>query len=271
MEASLAACLAVLPDEERKRVGQFRFRSDALAALAGLMLPRAALCQELGVDVHDLEFHRTEIGRPYMTLRTGAPLVHDYNVSHHGEYILMAVSGQHRLGVDVTRIDTGRPTDTTPARDFLGYYDEQFSRSEWTWIWQGPSGLAAPNTRDPVSGLNPHAADFELLKRFHCMWALKEAYVKGVGCGIIIDLTDIVFTIRDDFGDEVVSTVNIWPKPLKVTLHIRGKLDTEWSFHVSLLDDFHIVCVASKPGVAEVGPIERIAWKDVLNKCAIKV
>eukprot|EP00842_Homolaphlyctis_polyrhiza_P006194 jgi/Hompol1/6576/HPOL_002495-RA len=185
----------------------------------------------------------------------GIPATPDYNVSHHGSYVGLTIAPPShrptRLGIDITEISPiPNPNDpATRASLFLSYFDEQFSPSEWAWIRAAQS-------------------EFEAIKRFHCMWALKEAYTKGVGCGIVVDLRQVVFHIAD-FRPTSSSFIRIWDTPLSVTLTVKGVLMNQWSFQVSLIDDTHIVCIAANPPIADPVKIQRLQWSDVLSDIGI--
>ncbi|KAH9275614.1 hypothetical protein BASA83_001901 [Batrachochytrium salamandrivorans] len=82
-----------------------------------------------------------------------------------------------------------------------------------------------------------HASNWEIMRRFHCLWALKEAYVKGIGCGITI-LANTIICFRPTLGLHGQFR-QLWPEPLSVTLQINQITSTEWSFQVDLVDKLH--------------------------------
>ncbi|KAI8925970.1 hypothetical protein BC831DRAFT_248919 [Entophlyctis helioformis] len=161
----------------------------------------------------------------------------------------LAASTAHRVGIDLTTLDMS-PAKT--ADEFLSYFDEQFGRLEWDWIRKA-------------------ASDAEKVKRFHCLWALKESYVKGVGCGIIVDLVKICFLVSE-YNASNPSAIRIWDTPLSVTLVVEGAICKDWSFQVVSVDSFHILSLACNPpqsGEPAVA-VERVTWLDLATKaCAL--
>lgn len=140
-----------------------------------------------------------ESGRPgYVQPKyTARPLIVDYNVSHHSGLVVLAalvpggVSGSHgggadggtsrqgvgRVGVDV--VPTALPAHwSTSPQDFL----QSFT---------GPS--AAIFTAREISRIHSQPDWPRRVRLFYMYWALKEAYVKATGTGLVTDLTLIEF------------------------------------------------------------------------------
>ena len=105
----------------------------------------------------------TEHGRPY--LEAGV----DFNISHSGEYILCAVAGGTRVGIDIEEI---KPVDFTDFTDLM-------SHNQWRQIRESD---------DP-------------LKSFFTFWAIKESIIKADGRGLSIPLNDIIITENTAFYD----------------------------------------------------------------------
>merc|ERR1719322_493453 len=95
-------CLAmsIIQQEERERIRKFRYQSDAKASLAGPLLIRNWIKNtfpEISGDAITLA--RSERGRPFWK-RTGPQPSVDFNVSHAGDYSVLA-SSNLKVGVDV--------------------------------------------------------------------------------------------------------------------------------------------------------------------------
>ncbi|KAK6095702.1 hypothetical protein MT418_004375 [Batrachochytrium dendrobatidis] len=186
---------------------------------------------------------------------------------------------QWRVGVDLTKIDQREIDD---PETFFGYFDEQFSKLEWEWIRHGVTGeanvlvgMAVVSPDSIVSSSiitfqpkNDHNQD--MIRRFHCMWALKEAYVKGVGCGIVTNLQDIVFLVSS-YNSNNPSTIKLWQKQLSVTLMIHGKISHDWLFQVQLVDEQHIICMASTSKYKGDLSFDIVKWSNVLDNCGIRI
>ncbi|XJO76611.1 hypothetical protein BDV3_007116 [Batrachochytrium dendrobatidis] len=301
---SYEECMQLLDPQEQSRIKGYRFQKDAFSSLVGQVLPRAAICRHIpDISLQQLQFHRTSIGRPFMTISnccsfnptSPSMALPDYNISHHGEYIALIMApfsgstvsnlssgnsqDQWRVGVDLTKIDQREIDD---PETFFGYFDEQFSKLEWEWIRHGVTGeanvlvgMAVVSPDSIVSSSiitfqpkNDHNQD--MIRRFHCMWALKEAYVKGVGCGIVTNLQDIVFLVSS-YNSNNPSTIKLWQKQLSVTLMIHGKISHDWLFQVQLVDEQHIICMASTSKYKGDLSFDIVKWSNVLDNCGIRI
>ncbi|CAN0138744.1 unnamed protein product, partial [Hapterophycus canaliculatus] len=101
----------------------------------------------------------------------------NFNVSHHGKYVVIASEPTHLCGVDI--VDTnGRGSEGGAAEDYLRYFTDHFTDDEWATI-KRPADDAAK------------------LQRFYLHWSLKEAYVKSIGQGLGYDLRRISFVPGD--------------------------------------------------------------------------
>jgi len=152
----------------------------AHAALRAILGP---LC---GVRAALLGFGAEPEGRPYLALPGGPPPL-DFNLSHSGEWALVAVAPPPwRVGVDVERI--------RPDLDCLGIARRLYQPAEVDRLLQA----------DPV----------QRLTEYFQFWSAKEAYVKAVGVGFA-GLSDVL--VRRE-GSAVHGTVlsrslpeAVWP------------------------------------------------------------
>ncbi len=69
----------------------------------------------------------------------------------------------------------------------------------------------------------------EQRKRFYLHWCLKEAYVKAIGVGIVMDLSRVQFDMAN---------IN------NITLFLDGSVDLRWQFELQPLNATHWVGVA---------------------------
>lgn len=121
-----------------ERAGRYRFERDRLLCVgAGLLL--------LGVlGLRDeAELRYGAYGRPY------APGYPDFNLSHSGEWCLLAV-GEADIGVDIEKIDSAN----------LGVAPMVCTAGEIAWMAEAPP------------------------ERFHTLWTLKESVMKATGLGL---------------------------------------------------------------------------------------
>ncbi|KTD61620.1 4'-phosphopantetheinyl transferase family protein [Legionella spiritensis] len=141
----------LLQGAEQQRAGRFHFpRHQRRFTVARAML-RALLAHYLKKDPTLLDFSYNEHGKPY--LQSTRQL--EFNLSHSGDWALLAVGQQHALGIDL---------EFFSARPYLGIARHLFSEAEIQTLSQLPRPLR------PIGFFN--------------IWAQKEAFIKAVGLGL---------------------------------------------------------------------------------------
>ena len=140
---------ALLQAEELRRAQRYHRPADYQRFVLGRAAQRLVLGAYLGLPPGGLHFEPGPNSKPQLC---EAPQLH-YNVSHAGDWVLLAVAGAG-VGVDVERLDA-----QFAFRELL---DHSFSPAEKAFI-----------ERSPV----PHHA-------FYQLWTRKEAFVKATGQGI---------------------------------------------------------------------------------------
>lgn len=197
--------------EERQRVLSFVFRKDVRPALIGRALLRYAISQVTGITNTDIQLDRSTKGKP---ICKQLPAGSDINISHQGNYCVLAFDSSQKVGIDTMKIETH-------AQDLDAYFNlmnRVFSVSEWEFIRS-------------VDGRR------ERLARFMRLWSLKEAYVKAEGFGITVDLQKIAFSCPTGHLSRDCLTTD-------TRLSVDAKLMSEWTFEESLIDEDHCVAVA---------------------------
>ena len=210
--------MALIQAEERERIVKFRYRVDMMSSLVGRLLLRGFAASVLGLRNTETQFTRTDRGRPVLVQNSQG---WDYNLSHAGDWVVLAASQGFRVGVDVMRT-----VDTRVERldKFFGLMNKQFTDQEWLSIHGGSEDNSE-----------------QKLERFFRHWTLKESYVKTVGTGLNIDLRTLNFSVEEPLDcDRVITSTK-----LEV-----DKVKTSWIFEESFLDEEHVVSVA-KDGLSE--------------------
>jgi len=157
--------LLLSPDEQR-RLTAYRSRESAERYVVTRALVRVVLAERLGVVPSAIEIRHTERGKPML------PQGLHFNVSHSGDLILLAVSTERAVGVDVER-----------RRDV-----ERVQALVNRWLTSEERDQVA---RIAESGLSVSEA-------FLRVWSLKEARLKALGVGIAgaagaaLDQVDVV-------------------------------------------------------------------------------
>jgi len=154
--AFAAQAAAVLQVDELRRAQRYHRAEDYYRFLLGRAALRLVMGAYVGLPPASLHF---EPGVNKKPLLREAPVLH-YNVSHAGDWVLLAVAGAE-VGIDVERFD--------PLFAFQDLLDHSFSPAEKTFI-----------ERSPV----PHQA-------FYQLWTRKEAFVKATGRGIDAEFSQV--------------------------------------------------------------------------------
>jgi 4'-phosphopantetheinyl transferase len=163
---AIAALEPVLSPDERERVRRFHFERDRRCHLIARGLLRTLLGRYLGMAPDELRFDYSPFGKP--SLATGLatrPL--QFNVSHAGELVLIAVAAGRTLGIDVEHIRTDIAVGEIAERFFSAH------------------------ERDALATL---PGDLQQQAFYDC-WTRKEAYIKAVGDGLSLPLDqfDVAF------------------------------------------------------------------------------
>ncbi|HEX6270320.1 MAG TPA: 4'-phosphopantetheinyl transferase superfamily protein [Anaerolineales bacterium] len=152
---SLMTLEAILSADETQRAARFHFQPDHERFIAAHGCLRDILTRYLHCESDQLRFSTNPHGKPAL---------HDhnleFNLSHSGDFALVAVTQERKVGVDIERMRQGISSQVI-ARQY-------FSRSEVTKL------LALPS---------------EQWERgfFNC-WTRKEAYIKAHGLGLSLPL-----------------------------------------------------------------------------------
>ncbi|WP_330301268.1 4'-phosphopantetheinyl transferase family protein [Streptomyces sp. NBC_00503] len=175
----IAATLASywLDEQEQEVADGFLFERDRSQYLIAHALVRRVLALETGIPEAEAVIWRSSRGRPFLQLPSGglprgADML-DFNLSHARAYNLLGVSREHRIGVDVERMDRGDRG--------LENIITTFCAEEQDWIARAAPG----RSRD---------------RRVLRLWTLKEAYSKARGLGLALPFDSFAFTLAEDEG-----------------------------------------------------------------------
>lgn len=164
VRASQATSLRVmLSAEERERAARFRFEADADRFAAGRGALRVVLGRWLGLAPQAVRFASLSNGKPVLAGHAEP----QFNVSHSGEWALIAVARGRRVGVDVERVRDDADSGQIARRYF------------------------SANEADTFDRLPPEAQP----EAFFRCWTRKEAYIKARGDGLSfpLDRFDVAF------------------------------------------------------------------------------
>ncbi|CEG49523.1 l-aminoadipate-semialdehyde dehydrogenase-phosphopantetheinyl [Plasmopara halstedii] len=227
--------LLQLPDHDQKQVMRYVFEKDQKLALGSRLLQRKLIQEVSGLNYDAIKIARTPENKPYWNRDRNslAPLLWNYNVSHHGTIVAIASDSRALVGVDVVRL-TDRPNQTTSIHDFIRAFKSHFNPREWKYI----RGSSIEEEDDQY-------------KRFYRLWSLKEAYIKAVGVGLGFSL------LRAEFNQVKLGRDDQW------NIILDGQQSNDWHFTSTQVDDVHLISVAYgpfsamwKPETSSIFPID---------------
>ncbi|XP_077340464.1 L-aminoadipate-semialdehyde dehydrogenase-phosphopantetheinyl transferase [Lithobates pipiens] len=237
-------CTRCVQPEERRRIGQFMFTRDAKAAMAGRLLIRKLIAENLHIPWDRIHLERTAKGKPFLANHVSHEN-YNFNVSHQGDYAVLAAEPELQVGVDIMKTDFPGSGST---EEFFRLMHRQFTEREW-------------------HSIKSMAGDWAQLDMFYRHWALKESFIKAIGVGLGFSLQRVEFEVSP-----------ITMEVGKIYTETRMWLDEEpenWSFEEMLLDDKHHVAVAlgdtntnreqtSKNVKRSVTPFTVLTYKDLM-------
>ncbi|KAH0613079.1 uncharacterized protein H6S33_009459 [Morchella sextelata] len=270
--------LNLLPAPIRPSVTKFYFPADRKLALGSQLLQRFVVSRVYSngrpsADIptlssisitRDAESGRPSYHNPAELLEKGNGLVlRDYNVSHHNPksnsdstpclVILVArvtvatlSSPPLRVGVDL--VPTIHNRGNTSAADFLETFRDSdvFTKNEIRAIYS-----------PPLEG--------DRVKMMYLHWALKEAYCKAVGTGLVTNLLAI------DFRHVELDKVEQGERDTQVKVFVDGTQRDEWMLEIGKLSGDHYVAIATDSWSDEEEAEETGKWswidfgKDILG------
>ena len=149
------------------RGARFKFEKDRKRFIAVRTSLRKILARETGLAPENLVIWEANHEKPRLDTPPGAPQVH-FNVSHSGDYAVIAVSQDAEVGVDIEQIRLAQP--------FLDLARRFYSARENGWLLS-----IAPESQ---------------AEAFCRIWSVKEAVLKCAGLGLSVPTqkVDVVFT-----------------------------------------------------------------------------
>jgi 4'-phosphopantetheinyl transferase len=149
----------VLSPPEQQNVERFRFQADRERYVIGRGLARVVLGRVLAAKPESLRFDCNAFGKPFLVEALNAGRL-QFNVSHSGDIVLVAVTAGRQIGVDVERIRDDVEIDDITERFFSSREQADLA------------ALPLHERRDAF---------------FRC-WSRKEALIKARGEGLSLPL-----------------------------------------------------------------------------------
>lgn len=210
LAAPLAANYAsLLSANEHERWQRFARDADKQRFLLARALTRTVLARYLDAQPQALQFVQNQYGKPMLADAQKQPL--HFNLSHTRGMVVLAVSRQAELGVDVEAVSR-----KVELMDLARRY---FSLSE---VQQ----LESMRTQQQQ-------------EYFFALWTLKEAWVKAKGLGLRLPLNAFSFSLLE-----------AGMKSDQISLHCDKSLQEvpeNWSFQRIALKDFRVALALNNP------------------------
>ena len=194
----------LLSAEERTRAGRFHFEVDRKRCILARGVLRLLLGDCLGTPAERLQFRYSEFGKPSLAQPSFVQLGHElhppveFNVSHSGDLVLIALSRGRTLGVDIERMRMDVATEEIATRFF-----------------------SVNECRD----LATVAPDLRCAAFFAC-WTRKEAYLKARGDGLSLPLEQFDVSFLPGHDPRLIETRHDPAEARRWTLHaLEGGFD----------------------------------------------
>ena len=164
-QSCYAALRQTLSSDERTRADRFHFEADRNRHTLARGMTRDLVGRILGCPADKLQFEYNAFGKPALARSHAGKL--EFNASHSGDWVLVALSHGRILGVDVERMNPEMSTAEIASRYF------------------------SPGECRALAGL---PVDLRCSAFFSC-WTRKEAYLKarGDGLSLPLDQFDVAF------------------------------------------------------------------------------
>lgn len=190
----------LLSADEQGKAGRFAQDQRQRQYIVGRGLLRVLLSGYLDRPTQEIAFSRNPYGKPSVD---GCSWL-NFNISHSDDVVAFAFARNRNLGIDVQKLNAH---DVTPA-----IADRVFAPHE-------------------LSGFGK-LDEYQKQIAFSRTWAVKEAYIKGIGCGLSQPLNDL----------EVSFTNREQPR-----IRVRGKQDShtsQWELRELSLADGYAAALA---------------------------
>lgn len=164
----------ILSSDELTRAGQYHFEKDCQHFSRCRSTLRVLLSRYLGIPAAEIRFEYQSTGKPELAARQNPHRLR-FNVSHSAGLALIAVSSDHRIGIDIEKIRADVDT--------ISLADRFFSARERADLRSLPDHLRLP--------------------AFFACWTRKESFLKATGDGLSVPLADFSMTTDPDLDPEL--------------------------------------------------------------------
>lgn len=195
--------LPAVPSQRREQIMQYRKPKDRMQGLgAGLLLEyglrvRGYTLLEQQADYCKVTLEKGRYGKPHVKERADIC----FNLSHAGDYVA-AVFAEQAVGIDIEQVREVRPA----------FIQRFFTTEECAYLERVKAQEEAELTSVNLA--------------FTKMWTRKESYIKAVGEGMHLPLTDFC-VLADQIEREDMYYWHTWEKPDGYGLSVCGKMPVD--------------------------------------------
>ncbi len=165
-----------LTPEEQNRGNRFQFERHQRRFKNARSLLRMILSQYLQLKPGDIQFETEKHGKPFID----HPVNLQFNLSHSGDWLIIAVGQQHPLGVDIEQFS---------IRPYQGIAGQMFSDTEQEFLRSADQMMQAT--------------------AFFKIWAQKEAFIKANGAGLSYPTQQFTVPLKEEKTSIVDSKLNL--------------------------------------------------------------
>ena len=174
IEATIARSL--LSQAEAHRANTFRTVERCQRYVQCRALLRVLLAEQVGQQADEITFGEGPFGKPVLSGQAAESGTH-FNISHTGSLVLVAISTNYEVGVDIEQI--------RPGRDIAGIAEHFYALREQQAIRAMCSAARAA--------------------AFHSCWCRKESFVKATGLGLQMPLNRFVVNVDPEASARLLS------------------------------------------------------------------
>ncbi|XP_071290270.1 L-aminoadipate-semialdehyde dehydrogenase-phosphopantetheinyl transferase isoform X3 [Agelaius tricolor] len=175
---------------------------------AGRLLMRKLIAEELCIPWNEVHLQRTPKGKPFLASNlAGINSNYNFNVSHQGDYAVLAAEPELQVGIDIMKTDL---PGSSSIPNFFHIMKRQFTETEW----------------DVIKSMSN---EWMQLDMFYRHWALKESFLKAIGVGIGFNLQRIEFNVSP-------LQLEIGKVSKETKMFLDGEEEEEWTFEVHSME-----------------------------------
>lgn len=142
--------LQLLTPNSQEKVNSFLQKNDRQLTFASELLKQYILPEMIGESINDMNMKIDDNGKIHLV---GNLINYDYNISHSNEYVILALTKNYKIGIDIEYINENIDIDELGGI-FFSETEQEFVKS---------------------------------IEDFYIIWTKKESFIKALGTGFMDD------------------------------------------------------------------------------------